>query len=68
MVTVQPKAWNDAFAYRMRIKLQLKPFKEKHQSKPDDKFLLVVDNVGSHKTAEVTAQFLVSFIVVFVSF
>jgi hypothetical protein len=62
MVTVQLKAWNDSFAYRMRIALQLKAYKERHQTSPEDAFLMVVDNVGSHKTAEVLEEFQVCYV------
>ncbi len=65
-MTVQLKAWNDAFAYRMRIALQLQPYKLRHQASPDDVFLIVVDNVGSHKTEEVLAQFEVVFYFCFI--
>mmetsp|Transcript_25809 Transcript_25809/g.43322 ORF Transcript_25809/g.43322 Transcript_25809/m.43322 type:complete len:390 (+) Transcript_25809:765-1934(+) len=62
VVTVQNKAWNDGFAYRMRIALQLKPYREKQielkLAKEDDKFLMVADNCGCHKTKEVLEEFI----------
>jgi hypothetical protein len=61
VITVQNRAWNDAFGMRMHAELQLKPFRERRnreRGKPlERKMMMVVDNVGSHHTKEVLAAF-----------
>jgi transposase len=53
LITVQNKAWNDAFGMRMHIDIQLTPFKALHS--PDKPLLLVMDNCAIHNTKEVIA-------------
>ncbi len=56
MITVQNKAWNDSAGMMMHIELQLAPFKQEHFS--DLPCMMVVDNCGCHKVAEVVAAFM----------
>ncbi|KAJ1442028.1 hypothetical protein B484DRAFT_390393 [Ochromonadaceae sp. CCMP2298] len=51
----EKKAWNDTVGMCMHAQLQLKPFEERHS--PNDKCMMVVDNVGFHHVTEVKAAF-----------
>jgi hypothetical protein len=56
VVTVQNKAWNDAVGMMLHIREQLAPYKQKYF--PNEKVLMVVDNVATHHVPEVQQEFL----------
>lgn len=58
VITVQNQAWNDAMAYRMRVNIQLGPYRRSVAGNdPSIKLLLITDNYGAHKTHEVVQDF-----------
>jgi hypothetical protein len=56
MITMQNMAWSDSAGMLMHIELQLAPFKHEHF--PDLPCIMVVDNCGCHKVAEVVTAFM----------